>query len=213
MTGPSVTKTTPDTDTPVTPPVTPKTEMRRELLSRRAGSQGGGSTVAQAVVDLLTRTHFLKGKIIAGYYPIGHELDCRPALAAVAAAGATLCLPVAAAHSERLIFRVWQLEGPLEAGPFGTSHPPVSAGIVEPNVLLVPLIGFDQHGNRLGYGAGYYDRTLAAIREEKTVLAIGLAFDVQEVPMVQVDMNDQPLDFVVTESRTLACATTAHVSA
>ena len=90
------------------------------------------------------------------------------------------------------------------SGPLGTLHPSPDAPIVEPDVLLVPVVAFDGQGHRLGRGGGYYDSTLAALRAERTVLAIGLAFDIQETLEVPVEPNDQPLDMVITERRTLS---------
>jgi 5-formyltetrahydrofolate cyclo-ligase len=140
---------------------------------------------------------------IAGYVTIGSELDCAPALAAFAGAGATVVLPVTAGQGIRLQFRVWKPGEALERGPFGTSHPTAGAAVAEPDTVLVPLLAFDGTGHRLGYGAGYYDRTLAALRLARPIRAIGLAFDGQEIPQVPADGTDQPLDAVITESRTL----------
>jgi 5-formyltetrahydrofolate cyclo-ligase len=88
----------------------------------------------------------------------------------------------------------------LEQGPFGTLHPPARSPVVCPRVLLVPLIAFDLEGGRLGYGAGYYDRTIAGLRAHGQVTAIGLAYDVQRVDAVPADKHDQPLDAVITPS-------------
>jgi 5-formyltetrahydrofolate cyclo-ligase len=102
-----------------------------------------------------------------------------------------------------LIFRGWRHGDALESGPFGTAHPPARAPLVEPDTLLLPLIAFDAGGNRLGYGAGYYDRTVAALRRQRKMLVVGLAYDEQEVPEVPVGAHDQRLDGIVTDRRTL----------
>jgi 5-formyltetrahydrofolate cyclo-ligase len=117
--------------------------------------------------------------------------------------GLTIALPVVAGQGLVLIFRSW-LEGePMDSGPFGTSHPSVRAPVVEPDTLLVPLIAFDRRGHRLGYGAGYYDRTVGALRKQRSVLAIGFAYDEQEVDAVPAAPHDQVLDGIVTDRRTL----------
>ena len=188
----------------VTPPHLQKADLRRQGLALRARlateAPHAAAAVAQRVLALLKPT---SSTIIAGYVTIGSELDCAPALDAVTAAGATIVLPVAAGQGVRLLFRVWQPGDELEPGPFGTSHPKPGAPVAEPDALLVPLLAFDAVGHRLGYGAGYYDRSLAALRLARPIRAIGLAYDGQEIATIPADPNDQPLDAVVTDSRTL----------
>lgn len=177
------------------------------LERRRAAHRAIGPEAAQAVMDQVLAELDPRGKIIAGYWPIGDELDCRPVLEALSAAGAQVALPVVAGQGHALIFRTWKPGDALEQGPFGTLHPAVKAPIVQPRVILVPLIAFDLMGHRLGYGAGYYDRTIAALRAQGatkgTVTAIGLGYDVQRVDAVPADAHDQQLDGVITNSGTL----------
>ncbi|MFD2814344.1 5-formyltetrahydrofolate cyclo-ligase [Paracoccus aerius] len=97
-----------------------------------------------------------------------------------------------------LVFRQWQGE-PLVPGPFGTFHPAESQPVLTPQVLIVPLVGFDRQGNRIGYGGGYYDRTLQLLRRSGPVAAIGLAFAVQQLPAIPAEPFDQPLDLIVTD--------------
>ena len=123
------------------------------------------------------------------------EADPRPAMAAH---DGPVCLPVVPGRAVPLVFRQWNGE-PLVPGPFGTSHPPDSQPVLLPTVLIVPLAGFDRRGNRVGYGGGYYDRTLQLLRETGNVTAIGLAFAVQELPGIPADPYDQPLDLIVTD--------------
>jgi 5-formyltetrahydrofolate cyclo-ligase len=197
----------------VTPDLS-KADLRRRSLALRATLAAQGAGAAEAVARRLAGslgTAAAAGMTIAGYVTIGSELDSRPALETLAAAGATLVLPVTAGQGQRLQFRVWRVGEPLERGPFGTSHPCDRAAVLEPAVVLVPLLAFDRSGRRLGYGAGYYDRTLQALRQAGQVTAIGLAFDGQEVAALPDDPNDQPLDRVVTETRTLDFAPAAKV--
>lgn len=137
--------------------------------------------------------------IIAGYMPIGSELDCLPLLNRLAAASVPVCLPVVAAPGAPLIFRRWLPDDPLVTGTFGISEPTAAAQEVSPQALLVPMLAFDRHGHRLGYGGGYYDRTLKALRAAGDVVAIGVAFAGQLRDKVPVAETDQPLDWILTE--------------
>lgn len=139
------------------------------------------------------------GAVVAGYWPLGDEIDPRPLMAALAGLGCRLALPVVVSRAAPLEFRVWAAGDVLEAGPHGTAHPPETAPRLCPDVLLVPLLGFDRGGWRLGYGGGYYDRTLESLRENAQVRAIGLAFAAQEMAAVPRDGHDQPLDAIATE--------------
>ena len=184
-----------------------KIKLRRDFLSARsqvAEQPAAAIAVAAALRAALSGIPGHGTKTIGGYIPIGDELDCRPALAVVAAMGVRVCLPVVGPRGERLRFRQWQPGENLVTGPLGTFHPSPDAPTVDPDVLLVPVVAFDGRGHRLGRGGGYYDSTLAALRAERTVLAIGLAFDIQEVLEVPAEPNDQPLDMVITERRTLS---------
>jgi 5-formyltetrahydrofolate cyclo-ligase len=186
-----------------------KAQLRRQcLLARRALADraAAADAVAAALGTLLARVPAYARRHIAGYYPLGEELDSRPAMAALSHGGLDLLLPVTLAQGDCLLFRQWKAGAPLVPGPFGTFHPPPSAPLGEPSIILVPLLGFDLTGHRLGYGAGFYDRTLAAVRKVRPVLAVGLAFDAQEIPQVPAEPNDQRLDAVVTERRTLCFA-------
>lgn len=137
---------------------------------------------------------------VAGYHPIGDELDPRPLLARLDAAGAVTALPVVVASEPTLRFRRWRAGEPLMAGPFGVREPGEEAALVEPDIILVPLLAFDPAGHRLGYGAGFYDRALARLRAARPVIAVGLAFDAQEVAAIPHVATDQRLDWVLTPS-------------
>jgi 5-formyltetrahydrofolate cyclo-ligase len=121
-----------------------------------------------------------------------------PLLRRVAAEGWTLALPVVAGPAP-LRFRTWTFGAPLQSGPFGIPEPE-DGPLAAPDVLLVPLLAFDRHGYRLGYGGGHYDRTLAELRAQGGVTAIGLAFDAQEVAQVPICPYDERLDWILTPS-------------
>ena len=126
------------------------------------------------------------------------ELDPGPLLDALAAQGRPLALPVVRGPGRPLEFRRWVPGDPLEEGAYGTRHPLPSPAVF-PEVLLVPLLAFDQVGNRLGYGGGYYDRTLADLRTSGRVHAIGLAYEAQRRTDIPVEQTDQRLDGIATE--------------
>lgn len=142
--------------------------------------------------------------VIAGYWPLGDEADVRPLLAELSARGHVIALPVVLQKNAPLVFRRWCLGQELEQGPHRTVHPLASADVVQPDLLLVPLLAFDERGGRLGYGGGYYDRTLAALRGSgKKILAVGVAYAVQQWPGLPMDEHDQRLDWVITEQGAL----------
>jgi 5-formyltetrahydrofolate cyclo-ligase len=155
---------------------------------------------ADAVAHALLASGLVEpGAKVSHYLAIGSEMDPAPAVAALAARGHACLLPVVVARGQPLLFRRWAPGDPLVAGPLGTRMPRQDLPAEEPDVLLTPLLAFDAVGYRLGYGGGYYDRTLHALRATRTVLAIGLAYAGQEVASVPRHAGDEPLDAVATE--------------
>ena len=147
------------------------------------------------------------GPVVAGYWPLGSELDPRPILTGLHKRGIRVALPVSGPRGSALTFRQWQPDDHMVSGRYGISEPSPDQPLLVPDHVLVPLLAFDRQGGRLGYGAGYYDRTLQALRERsgrESVRAIGLAFAVQELDEVPVDVHDQPLDWIVTEAGIMA---------
>lgn len=182
----------------------PKAALRRLVLGRRKTlhaekAAGAAREIAHRVLEEIGPAQ----KCVAGYWPIGDELDPRPALEAIASAGGQAALPVVAGQGQVLIFREWNPGDPLDPGPFGTAHPNPRAPAATPDILLLPLIAFDKTGHRLGYGAGYYDRTIEALRAQRDVLVIGLAYDEQEIDAVPAGSHDQRLDAIITDARAL----------
>ena len=131
--------------------------------------------------------------------PMKGEINPLPLMRKLAAAGARFALPVVAGRGTPLIMRAWGFGEPLAAGVWGIREPPPSASEVAPDLLIVPLLAFDRAGHRIGYGAGYYDLTIASLRAQKAIIAIGLAFAVQEIAAVPATPHDAPLDLVLTE--------------
>lgn len=149
-------------------------------------------------VDPVHLAHVLKrfsGEVVAGYWPIRSEADPLPALRGH---DGPLALPVVVASGEPLLFRRWDGARTVP-GRFGAAVPPDEAEVIRPRVVIVPLVGFDRRMGRLGYGGGYYDRTLAVLRAAGPVTAIGFAHSVQEFPELPLEATDAPLDLIVTE--------------
>lgn len=142
-----------------------------------------------------------RGVPLSGFLPIRTEIDPLPAMAEAAAHG-LVGVPVIQGKAQPLKFSRWQPDAPLREGPFGASVP-VMDDYFEPEILIVPLVAFDARGGRLGYGGGFYDRTLEQLRAKRPTLAIGFAFDAQEATDLPLEATDQPLDMVVTQSRVL----------
>ncbi|RBI83879.1 5-formyltetrahydrofolate cyclo-ligase [Rhodosalinus halophilus] len=138
-----------------------------------------------------------RGRPLAGYLPIRTEIDPRPAMTEAARHG-PVGVPVIRGKGLPLVFSRWAPDCRLVPGPFGAAIPETEALIV-PEVLIVPLVAFDRYGGRLGYGGGFYDRTLAGLRAEGPVLAIGFAYAAQEAEDLPRDATDEPLDMIVTE--------------
>jgi 5-formyltetrahydrofolate cyclo-ligase len=140
------------------------------------------------------------GAVVAGFWPLPEEIDIRPLLLALAGRGHPIVLPETPPRGERLIFRRWQPGAPLLPGRFGTRHP--AGAPCEPTMLLVPLLAFDARGGRLGYGGGYYDRTLAALPAARV---LGCAFAAQHCALVPAGARDIRLPAVATEARVIIC--------
>jgi 5-formyltetrahydrofolate cyclo-ligase len=180
-----------------------KSDLRTATLAARdalSGDHRAAAAHAIAVRGLPVETPC--GTVIAGYSPIRSEIDPTPLMRTLAAQGAELALPVIAARDSPLGFRRWTPGDRLQHGPLGILEPSPDAAEIMPDLVLVPLAAFDRSGHRIGYGAGYYDRTLAVLRELKPVTAIGVAFAVQEIDIVPVLPHDVALDYVLTETRT-----------
>lgn len=135
---------------------------------------------------------------VSAYLPIRGELDPGPVMLALHGLGYQVCLPMVEALGQPLTFRGWYPGTPTVRGNFGVDVP-VAGKAAEPEVLLVPLLAYDSRGHRLGYGGGFYDRTIAAIRERRPIQAFGYAYADQCLPLVPTGDQDMPLDAIVTE--------------
>jgi len=176
-----------------------KHALRRESLARRAAipkAQRESAATALAATGL-SFLHMSEASVVSGYYPFGDELDVRPLLRRLLGEGHTIGLPVTR-KNQPLIFRAWTPELEMVRGALGIPRPPDDAPEVTPAVLLVPLAAFDDRGYRIGYGGGFYDRTLAKLRAAGPVTAVGVAFAEQRVDRVPNAPHDEPLDWMLT---------------
>jgi 5-formyltetrahydrofolate cyclo-ligase len=177
-----------------------KTELRRTTLARREALP---ADVRQAAAGTIAAREFpfaiSPSSIVSGFMPLKSEINPLPLMRRLAEAGAMLALPVVAGRGKPLVMRAWRWGEPLAEGVWGLRQPKPEAPEVEPDILLVPLLAFDRAGHRIGYGAGYYDMTIARLRACKTVTAIGIAFAAQEVSTVPATARDEKLDLVLTE--------------
>jgi 5-formyltetrahydrofolate cyclo-ligase len=162
------------------------------FAARKQAFAAGQGQAAELLADYLSQ---FSGKALAGYMAMRTEID---PMAAMAAHQGPVCVPVIMGPAQPLKFREWSLGCTMIAGEFGALVPAEGAWI-EPEVLIVPLVAFDARGFRLGYGGGFYDRTLEMLRAKRPTLAVGFAFSGQEMPEVPIDATDQRLDVMVTE--------------
>jgi 5-formyltetrahydrofolate cyclo-ligase len=171
--------------------VTKKAEARKlAFAARKAAYAAGQGQAAELLADFLA-AH--RGKALAGYMAMRTEID------PLVAHQGPVCVPVIIGAGQALRFREWSRGCAMEMGEFGAEIPAEGAWI-EPEVLIVPLVGFDSRGYRLGYGGGFYDRTLQGLRGKRATLAVGFGFAAQEMAAVPIDEFDQRLDVMVTEN-------------
>ncbi len=183
-----------------------KNDLRREAAARRdALPEAERRQAAAAIAGRSFPIAVAPGAIVSGFMPMKSEIDPLPMMRRLAAAGARLALPVVAGKGLPLVMRAWTLDAPLVSASWGIKEPPSDAPAVDPDVVIVPLLAFDRRGHRLGYGAGYYDLTLAALRARQPILAIGIGYAMQEVAAVPVTPRDARLDLVLTERETIDC--------
>ncbi|HJY16996.1 MAG TPA: 5-formyltetrahydrofolate cyclo-ligase [Xanthobacteraceae bacterium] len=182
-----------------------KTELRRDALARRdALSADVRKAAAEAIAARAFPLPISPGIIVSGFMPLKSEINPLPLMKTLAEAGAALALPKIDGRGKPLVMRAWPWGAPLDAGQWGIREPKADAPEVDPDILLVPLLAFDRTGHRIGYGAGYYDMTIARLRSRKTITAVGIAFAMQEVSTVPATERDAPLDLVLTEREAIA---------
>jgi 5-formyltetrahydrofolate cyclo-ligase len=177
-----------------------KIELRKVALARRdALGADVRAAAAQAIAARPFPMPVPPGAIVSGFMPLKSEINPLPLMRTLADAGAKLALPVVAGKGKPLTMRAFTFGDVLASGVWGIREPKPEAPEVFPDILLVPLLAFDRSGHRIGYGAGYYDMTITALRARKSVAAVGIAFAAQEVAQVPSTPRDARLDLVLTE--------------
>jgi 5-formyltetrahydrofolate cyclo-ligase len=185
-----------------------KAVIRREAQARRAALPADlRGAAAQTIAARPFPVALSPGVIVSGFMPVKSEINPVPLMHALAAAGARLALPAVAGRGKPLVMRAFAFGEALAPGVWGIREPKSDAPEVFPDVVLVPLLAFARSGHRVGYGAGYYDMTITALRAKKTVLAVGIAFAAQEIPSVPTTPRDARLDLVLTEREVIDCRT------
>jgi 5-formyltetrahydrofolate cyclo-ligase len=184
-----------------------KRAERTRALARRAEAfarhgAAAGAALAQHGLGFLTPA---PGSVVSGFSAIKDEIDTGPLLRALAQSGFQLALPVMQGKGAPLLFRAWAPGDAMGEAQWGIAEPLPDKRALEPDVVLVPLLAFDAHGYRLGYGGGFYDRSLSRLRKLKPVVAVGVAYDELKVDAVPHLDYDERLDWVLTPSGPLRC--------
>jgi 5-formyltetrahydrofolate cyclo-ligase len=189
---------------PALPPIAPgfatKEILRlRMAAERRAAAKARPDAARHAARVFMDHVPIPPGATVALYHPMKDELDTKPLAAALIERGFRIALPVTPKKRGPLTFRAFRDGDPLSPDRYGVMTPSDAAPEVRPTLIVTPLLAFTRDGKRLGYGGGYYDRTLAALRSEHDVLAVGYAFGAQEVEKMPFGPRDQRIDMIVTE--------------
>ncbi|MDD3371094.1 MAG: 5-formyltetrahydrofolate cyclo-ligase [Alphaproteobacteria bacterium] len=178
-----------------------KRALRAEARHERSLHQDDMDDDARMLAEVFLRHIELPaGAVVASYSPVRDELDPEVLNDELRERGHIIALPVIIGKKKPLIFRVYNEGDRLLANPLGIFEPASAARGIEPDVLFVPLLAFDAQRNRLGYGGGYYDRTIKRLRVNKPVMTVGIAGSYQQVERIPVGPNDVPLDRIVTET-------------
>lgn len=177
-----------------------KRTLREEALARRAALRAAAPDAASRMArNFIAAIPLAPKAVVSAFVAMGEETDPAPLIDLLHRKGHPIVLPRVVRKGEPLAFHLYEPGASLVPGVFGLSQPAKDWPEAVPDVLVVPLLAFDARGLRLGYGGGFYDRTLAALRASRNILAVGYAFGGQEVPDVPHRESDEPLDWVVTE--------------
>ncbi len=176
-----------------------KKSLRREAREKRADLSAELPDFAARIAGHASAFDFAQGSMVGGYAALPGEADPHLLLQRLAAEGCALAFPRVVAKDQPLVFHRWSEGRALIEGAYGVPEPAADWTLASPDIFLIPLLAFDGQGYRLGYGGGYYDRTLGVQRSRRSVVVIGIAFAGQEVARVPHEPSDQRLDWIVTE--------------
>jgi len=173
-----------------------KSKLRKRILKAREKFNIKNIQIDFNQIIKILKKEKISKKIIGGYYPVNFEIDDLALLREFKKNRFKISLPVIKKNFQ-MDFYPWTLSEPLKINRYGIPEPE-SKNIVYPDVLLIPLVAFDKNLNRLGYGGGYYDRLIKKLSKKKKIIKIGLAFSIQEIDKVPINVYDQKLDYIVT---------------
>ena len=180
--------------------ITSKIDLRRKMRALRNDLAAQARGAGEAAAARLPLDQFAKFDPFAGYLSQGSEIDAGPLMRRLAATGARMALPAVTNRDAPLVFRLWDPNVALQPDALGVMAPPSAAEVIRPDLVIVPLLAFDRLGGRLGQGGGHYDRTLAELRQQRAVFALGLAHAGQETREIPMEAHDQRLDAILTET-------------
>ena len=173
-----------------------KSKLRKKILKIREKNDKKNIQISfNQIIKILKREKISK-KIIGGYYPVNFEIDDLKLLEKFEKKNFNISLPIVKKNF-KMDFYQWSFSDPLKINKYGIPEPEKKK-IVYPDVLLIPLVAFDKNLNRLGYGGGYYDRLIEELSKKKNIIKIGLAFSIQKIDKVPINVYDQKLDYIVT---------------
>ena len=178
-----------------------KSELRKKILKVRKKFNTKNIQIDFNHITKILKKEKITNKIIGGYYPVNFELDDLALLRKFKKNKFNISLPIIK-NNFQMDFYSWSFSEPLKINKYGIPEPEAK-NIVYPDVLLIPLVAFDKNLNRLGYGGGYYDRLIEKLSKKKNIIKIGLAFSIQEIDKVPINMYDQKLDYIVTNKHTI----------
>ncbi len=176
-----------------------KSSLRKKILELRKKNYSENFNISQIKLFRFLEKKKLQSKIVGGYYPFNYELDILNILEIFEKKKYTISLPKIAKNNEMNFFK-WSTKEPLKINRYGIPES-ISVKKVYPNILLIPLVGFDNQFNRLGYGGGFYDRYLSKIKNKNKILKIGIGFSFQKVKNLPINKHDQKLDCIITEKK------------
>ena len=174
-----------------------KSEIRNKIIKLRKENYSKDLRIDFRSIIKILKKRKQKKKIIGGYYPYNHEVNVMPLLEKFEKLNYIISLPKIGKNSSMNFF-VWSTNDPLNINQYGIPEP-ITNRMIFPDVLLVPLVAYDKHCNRVGYGGGFYDRYIKRTKKIKNFLTIGLAFSYQKVKKIPIEKNDVKLDFIITE--------------
>ena len=184
-----------------------KADLRAQALARRdaASTESAGAFAQRIAAVGLALAQRVRPDFVSAYFAIRNEPSTLPLLETLSQAGFRTALPVTGARNTPLVFRQWRPGEPTSQGKMSIHEPLPEAPEALPDLLFVPLAAFDRAGNRIGYGAGFYDRTLSKLRALKPICAVGIAYACQALPEIPHEAHDERLDFVLTETELIDC--------